>query len=132
MFHIKNTALLLNGVSGAVFSFLILWMAGAVHGTVSAPAATGRFSPSFPAHHTGNDSRHHDDQNCADDDRRHIFHDPCKHRNPPVLYALPDMLCPVTPGKEVSTNNRCKFIASFIVFIGFCLKKLQRLLSDNY
>ena len=33
--------------------------------------------------------------------------------------------------KEVSANNRCKFIASFIVFLGFCLNKLQRLFSGN-
>ena len=33
--------------------------------------------------------------------------------------------------KEVSTNNRRKFIASFILFLGFCLNKLQRLFFDN-
>ena len=33
--------------------------------------------------------------------------------------------------KEVSTNNRCKFMAIFIVFPGFCLKQLQQLFSDN-
>ena len=34
-------------------------------------------------------------------------------------------------GKEVSTNNCCKFMAIFIVFPGFCLKQLQQLFSDN-
>lgn len=33
--------------------------------------------------------------------------------------------------KEVPANNRCKFIASFIVFSGFCPNKLRRLFSDN-
>ena len=33
--------------------------------------------------------------------------------------------------KEVSTNNRYKFSAIFIVFLGFSLNKLQRLFSDN-
>ena len=38
---------------------------------------------------------------------------------------------PTFYNKEVSTNNRCKFMASFIVFPGFSLDKLQRLFSDN-
>ncbi len=33
--------------------------------------------------------------------------------------------------KELSTNNCCKFMAIFIVFLGFCLKQLQQLFSDN-
>ncbi len=33
-------------------------------------------------------------------------------------------------GKEMSTNNCCKFTAIFIVFPGFCLKKLQQLFVD--
>ncbi len=36
-----------------------------------------------------------------------------------------------TNGKEVSTNNCCKFMAIFIIFSGFCLKQLQQLFSDN-
>ena len=37
----------------------------------------------------------------------------------------------IPDGKELSTNNCCKFMAIFIVFPGFCLKQLQQLFSDN-
>ena len=52
-----------------------------------------------------------------------------KDKKPPYAYAAVSLN--VADRKEVSTNNRCKFIASFIVFPGFRLNVLQRLFSDN-
>ena len=48
-----------------------------------------------------------------------------------TIYRVP--FCTASGGlcKEVSTNNRCRFAAIFLVFPGFCLKKLQQLFSDN-
>ena len=63
-------------------SFPLCRMAGAVHGTACAPAATGWFSFSLTAYHTDNNRRHHKNQNHADDDCRHILHKPCQHWNP--------------------------------------------------
>ena len=51
-----------------------------------------------------------------------------------IYFAFPVCMFPATQypdGKEVSTNNCCKFMTIFIVFPGFCLKQLQQLFSDN-
>lgn len=60
-------------------SFLLLRMAGAVHGTACASTATGRSSLFLIPHHSDNDSHHYNKHHCADNDRRHIFHNPYKH-----------------------------------------------------
>ena len=77
------------GVSSYCISFLYsfsqgfrLWpMAGVTHGTARTSAAAGWSSFSLTAYHTGNDGSHQENQNRADNDRRHIFHKPCKHWN---------------------------------------------------
>ena len=59
--------------------FSILRMAGAMHSAACTPTATRRIPLPLTTYYTDKNRRHHENQNRADDDCRHIFHKPCKH-----------------------------------------------------
>lgn len=61
------------------YSFSILRMAGAMHSAACTPTATRRIPLPLTTYYTDKNRRHHENQNRADDNCRHIFYKPCKH-----------------------------------------------------